>query len=140
MYTYAMMLAVIVSAQPKADDWATMESAHLKNIRQVTTGFLRAGEGYFAPDGKKIIYQAENILDAHLVRGALENAGIPAFVSGEFLTGAMGELPAIGLVAVMVPEPCLPEARAIALEIDQQLSESRAIAAASGDRADPEPA
>ena len=59
MYTYAMMLALIVSAQPKADDWATMESAHLKNIRQVTTGFLRAGEGYFAPDGKKIIYQAE---------------------------------------------------------------------------------
>ena len=59
MYTYAMMLALIVSAQPKADDWATMESAHLKSIRQVTTGFLRAGEGYFAPDGKKIIYQAE---------------------------------------------------------------------------------
>ena len=59
MYTYAMMLTLIVSAQPKADDWATQESAHLKNIRQITTGFLRAGEGYFAPDGKKIIYQAE---------------------------------------------------------------------------------
>jgi hypothetical protein len=52
----------------------------------------------------KIVYQAENILDAHLVKGALENHDIPAFVTGEYLTGAIGELPAHGLVAIMVPD------------------------------------
>src|SRR5262245_52714936 len=41
------------------DDWAKQEAAHLKNIRQVTRDFLRAGEGYFSPDGKRIIFQAE---------------------------------------------------------------------------------
>jgi len=40
-------------------DWQTAEDAHLKNIRQVTHDFVRAGEGYFSPDGKKIIFQAE---------------------------------------------------------------------------------
>lgn len=35
-----------------------VESKHLGNIRQVTSGFVKAGEGYFSPDGKTIIYQA----------------------------------------------------------------------------------
>jgi Tol biopolymer transport system component len=41
------------------DDWQQQEAAHLKNIRQVTTDFVRAGEGYFSSDGTKIIFQAE---------------------------------------------------------------------------------
>jgi TolB protein len=46
---------------PAADpsDWETEEARHLTNIRPVTAGFLRAGEGYFSPDGKQIVYQAE---------------------------------------------------------------------------------
>ena len=40
-------------------DWQKLEAAHLKNIRQVTSDFVRAGEGYFSPDGKQIIFQAE---------------------------------------------------------------------------------
>src|SRR5439155_13549550 len=32
---------------------------HLKKIQQLTTDFVRAGEGYFSPDGKQIIFQAE---------------------------------------------------------------------------------
>src|SRR4051812_48532112 len=40
-------------------DWMAQEAEHLKNIKQVTFGFVRAGEGYFSPDGKWIIYQAE---------------------------------------------------------------------------------
>ncbi len=51
-------LALVAGADP-AGDWKEQESAYLKNIKQVTTGFARAGEGYFAPDGKRIIYQAE---------------------------------------------------------------------------------
>jgi TolB protein len=39
--------------------WAeSIESAHLSNLRQVTSGFVKAGEGYFSPDGRTIIYQA----------------------------------------------------------------------------------
>ena len=34
------------------------ESTHLKNIRQVTFGLPRAGEGYFSPDGETIVFQA----------------------------------------------------------------------------------
>jgi Tol biopolymer transport system component len=50
---------LLVLAQPAAGDWQQQESPYLKNIRQVTQGFVRAGEGYFSPDGKKIIFQAE---------------------------------------------------------------------------------
>jgi Tol biopolymer transport system component len=42
-----------------APDWHKQEAVHLNNIRQVTRGFARAGEGYFAPDMKRIIFQAE---------------------------------------------------------------------------------
>lgn len=45
-------------AQP-ADDWQALETKHLSNIRQVTKDFVRAGEGYFSPDGTHIIFQAE---------------------------------------------------------------------------------
>ncbi len=37
---------------------ARLEARHLSNIRQVTFGYARAGEGYFAPDGRRIIFQA----------------------------------------------------------------------------------
>ena len=37
---------------------ARLEARHLTNIRQVTFGFNKAGEGYFSPDGKSIIFQA----------------------------------------------------------------------------------
>jgi TolB protein len=40
-------------------DWQKQELKYLFNIRQVTTDFVRAGEGYFSPDGKTIIFQAE---------------------------------------------------------------------------------
>ena len=40
---------------------ASMEAMHLTNIRQLTfpsMGFEKAGEGYFSPDGKTILFQA----------------------------------------------------------------------------------
>jgi len=36
----------------------SQESAHLANVRQVTLGLPRAGEGYFSPEGEWIVYQA----------------------------------------------------------------------------------
>jgi TolB protein len=35
----------------------SIESKFLSHIRQVTSGMVKAGEGYFSPDGKQIIYQ-----------------------------------------------------------------------------------
>lgn len=50
----------------------------------------------------RVVYQAENIIDAHLVKGLLEQAGIAAFVLGEHLSGGIGELPVMGTVQVGV--------------------------------------
>jgi TolB protein len=41
-----------------ADEVARLEARRLTNIRQVTSGLARAGEGYFSPDGQSIIFQA----------------------------------------------------------------------------------
>src|SRR5437868_15354100 len=53
----ALLACLVLGAD--AADWQKLEAVHLKNIRQVTTDFVRAGEGYFSPDGKQIIFQAE---------------------------------------------------------------------------------
>lgn len=50
----------------------------------------------------QIVYRAENLFDAHLVRGRLASEGVEAFVQGEYLAGAMGELPVSGLLGVAV--------------------------------------
>jgi TolB protein len=57
MSTFAILAALCL--QPPATDWKADEAKYLTNITQVTTGFARAGEGYFSPDGKQVIYQAE---------------------------------------------------------------------------------
>ena len=61
----------------------------------------------------RTVYDAANLIDAHLVRHALEQAGIPAFVRGEALVGGIGELPPIGLVSVAVPESAWEQARGV---------------------------
>ena len=73
----------------------------------------------------KIVYQAENIIDANLVKNALEHEGIAAFVSGQYLTGAAGELPVTALVNVMVAAVDWVRARTIAERIDAALAERR---------------
>ena len=69
----------------------------------------------------KIIYRAENIIDANLVKNALASDEIVAFVSGEYLTGASGELPVGNLVTVMVADEDVERARSIAVEVDAAL-------------------
>jgi len=61
----------------------------------------------------RTVYEAANIIDAHLVRQALEAEGIPAYVRGEALTGGLGELGVYGLLGVMVPDLAWPQAREI---------------------------
>lgn len=61
----------------------------------------------------RVVYEAQHVIDAHLVRHALEAAGVPTFVRGEALLGGLGELGIFGLVQVCVPEAAWPEARAV---------------------------
>ncbi|AYZ68887.1 TPA: DUF2007 domain-containing protein [Stenotrophomonas maltophilia] len=65
-----------------------------------------------------IVYKADNLFDAHLVKHALEDAGIPAFVFGEQLLGGMGELPLFGVLRVGIPEAARPQAEDIVAALD----------------------
>ncbi|MEI7036543.1 DUF2007 domain-containing protein [Fulvimonas yonginensis] len=76
----------------------------------------------------RIAYRAESLIDAHLVKDALEREEIPAFISGEYLTGAVGQLPAIDYVAVMVPESSAEPADAVVRRVQARLAEARAAA------------
>ncbi len=82
------------------------------------------------------IYRAANLFDAHLVKDALEAEGIPAFIAGEYLTGAVGQLPAIDFIAVMVPESSLSAAGDIVRDVEAQLSEARLAMKVLGDAPD----
>ncbi len=55
------MLAFLATLAVAADapDWKQAEAPHLKNVKQLTRDFVRAGEGYFSPDGKQVVFQAE---------------------------------------------------------------------------------
>jgi TolB protein len=55
---FNVVAAFVIAVQPSGAP-ALSESPYLSNIKQITSDFVRAGEGYFAPDGSLIIFQAE---------------------------------------------------------------------------------
>ncbi len=59
-FSVPLLLISLVSFSLLAEEKeaARQEAKSLSNIRQVTMGLPRAGEGYFSPDGKSIVYQA----------------------------------------------------------------------------------
>lgn len=59
----------------------------------------------------KRVYEAANITDAYLIRDVLGQAGIPAHVQGQYLQGALGELPVSGMIYVQVAEADAERAR-----------------------------
>lgn len=46
-----------------------------------------------ADDDLTVIYRAAHPLEAHMVANFLKEAGVPAIVDGDYLTGALGDLP-----------------------------------------------
>jgi hypothetical protein len=65
------------------------------------------------------VYQAANVIQAHLIRDILESDGIPVHLGGESLTGAVGELPATVLqIEVQVPPEFALRARKLALQFE----------------------
>lgn len=59
------------------------------------------------------IYQAANLADAHLIRHLLQEERIDAFIAGEYLQGALGEIPANTPIDVRVAPEDAARARAI---------------------------
>ncbi|WP_066256412.1 putative signal transducing protein [Hydrogenophaga flava] len=60
----------------------------------------------------KTVYEAANALEAHMLADVLRQEGVAAQVMGSYLPGAMGELPAAGLVRLDVDEADFERARA----------------------------
>ena len=68
------------------------------------------------------IYSAQNAIDAHIVKGMLEQQGIQARVNGEYLQGGIGELPLIDLVTVSVAEEDYEKALEVLREYENEES------------------
>lgn len=64
----------------------------------------------------KCAYEAANGVEAHMIANLLEQHSIASRIDGEYLAGAVGELPASGLVRVMVDERQYEKARQIIRE------------------------
>jgi Tol biopolymer transport system component len=57
--TLFVVVAVVLFVRAKAADEATQESGFISNTRQLIFEGRRSGEGYFSPDGTKLIFQSE---------------------------------------------------------------------------------
>jgi hypothetical protein len=57
------------------------------------------------------IYEPQNMLEGELLQRMLASEGIDAYVSGGHLLGGMGELPALGLLAISVDNHQVERAR-----------------------------
>lgn len=61
----------------------------------------------------KRVYEARDGLEAHMVAGLIEQAGIMAQVNGDMLQGGVGDLPAAGLASVWVADSDEQRARQV---------------------------
>jgi hypothetical protein len=71
----------------------------------------------------KLLYEAQNSLEAHMILHMLEQAGLSARIDGEYLQGGIGDLQAIGLVRVMVEDTDYAEGKSIIQEWDAKQPE-----------------
>lgn len=59
------------------------------------------------------VYQAQDIIEAGIVKGMLEHHGIDCHVAGFYLQGGIGEIPVSGNNAVWVQDSDLEKARTV---------------------------
>lgn len=57
------------------------------------------------------IYEPENLMEGELLQGMLASEGIQAYLTGGHLLGAVGELPALGLLGLLVDNDQVERAR-----------------------------
>lgn len=67
----------------------------------------------------KIVYQAANIIEAHLVSGLLQAHEVQAFVSGHYLQGGVGEIAPNGFANVSVADEDVQLAIQVVREYEQ---------------------
>lgn len=67
----------------------------------------------------KCVYNAADMLEAHVIVGLLKQHRISAFIEGEYLSGGVGELATQNFVRVMVNNDDFDKGRALALEYEQ---------------------
>ena len=61
----------------------------------------------------KTVLHALNSVEAHVVKGLLRSEGIECSVLGDYLQGAVGELPPTNLIRVVVNDEDFDRAKAI---------------------------
>ena len=66
----------------------------------------------------KLLYEAPNTVEAHMILNLLELAGLCARIDGEYLQGGIGELQAIGVIRVMIEDNDYAEGKSIIQEWD----------------------
>ncbi len=79
----------------------------------------------------KCVYEAADVLEAHVIQGLLEQHRISSFIQGEYLLGAVGELPASRLVRILVNDEDLTEGASLMQDYDSYnhpLAEQASIA------------
>lgn len=59
------------------------------------------------------VFRCSDYIEAHLVEGLLRERGINTFLQGAMLQGGLGELPALGHLAIMVDESDVSAAKRI---------------------------
>lgn len=59
------------------------------------------------------VFRCSDYIEAHLVEGLLRERGIETFLQGAMLQGGLGELPALGHLAILVDENDQSAARRI---------------------------
>ncbi|WP_415754671.1 putative signal transducing protein [Pseudomonas leptonychotis] len=50
------------------------------------------------------IYEPQDLMEGELLLGMLASEGVEAYLTGQHLAGAVGELPACGLLGLMVDD------------------------------------
>ena len=66
----------------------------------------------------KCVYEASDVLEAHVIQGLLEQHKISSFIEGENLIGAMGGLPASHLVRILVNDDDLSAGTSLMRDYD----------------------
>lgn len=67
----------------------------------------------------KIIFRANDILEAHIIAGMLNSQGIETYVGGHYLQGAVGDLAALGFANVFVADEQAEQAEQLLQDYQQ---------------------
>jgi len=80
------------------------------------------------------VYQPADLLEANMLVSMLEGEGISAHIHGANLVGAMGELPALGLLSIWVEDGQLERAAGLIRDYVQALPCTDEYSEATGEQ------